>query len=115
MYFGDVVWTGLSTRHVRLGLEGQVSADQLRLYWSVISPACFLDRMTNRDMRSLLVWTRHDGTFLPCYSRQVIQGFRERGLAHRTISLPCGHYTLGQFPFNIVDGLAVSRFLARNL
>jgi hypothetical protein len=39
MYFSDVIWTGLSTEHIRKGLVGEVTQDQLREYWSVISPA----------------------------------------------------------------------------
>jgi len=39
MYFSDVVWTGLPTQHVRRGFGDQVSQDELRRYWSVISPA----------------------------------------------------------------------------
>lgn len=115
MNFGDVVWTGLSTAHVRHGLAGGVSQDQLRRYWSVISPASYLHRMEGRGVRTLLIWARHDSTFLPVYSRQVIEAFRSRRIPHRVFTLPCGHYTTGQFPFNIMDGLAMCRFLSRNL
>jgi len=38
MYFSDVVWTGLSTQHVRKGFGTDVSQDDLRRYWSPISP-----------------------------------------------------------------------------
>jgi hypothetical protein len=37
------------------------------------------------------------------------------GLRHQVFALPCGHYTTGQFPFNIMDGLTLCRFLKRNL
>jgi len=115
MNFGDVVWTGLSTGHVRDGFSGVVSQDELRRYWAIISPASFFDRMEGRAIPSLLVWARHDSTFLPVYSRQVIATFQARGLPHQVFTLPCGHYTTGQFPFNIMDGLAMCRFLGRNL
>ena len=36
-------------------------------------------------------------------------------LPHEIFTLPCGHYTTGQFPFNLMDGLAMCRFAARNL
>jgi hypothetical protein len=114
-YFGDVVWTGLSTAHVRRGLEEAVTQDQLRRYWAVISPASFFHLVEGRNVRNLLIWARHDSTFLPVYSREVIRSFRSRSIPHRVFTLPCGHYTTGQFPFNLIDGLAMCRFLARNL
>ena len=115
MNFGDVVWTGLSTGHVRKGLEKGVSREELRHYWSVISPATYLDRMIDRDVKSLLIWGRYDTTFLPEFSRQVLEAFRDRGIPHQSLCLPCGHYTTGQFPFKWIDGLAMCRFLGRNL
>jgi hypothetical protein len=115
MYVGDVVWTGLSTQNVRQGFTNQVSQDDLRRYWSPISPASYLERMKGRDLKSLLVWARHDSTFLPVYSAQVLKSFREMRLPHKVFALPCGHYTTGQFPFNLMDGLAMCRFASRYL
>lgn len=115
MYFSDVVWTGLSTQNVRQGFGDQVSQDELRRYWSVISPASYLHRMKTRKLKSLLIWARHDSSFLPVYSQQVLKSFREMNLPHQVFTLPCGHYTTGQFPFNLMDGLAMCRFAARNL
>ncbi|MBZ5728282.1 MAG: alpha/beta hydrolase family protein [Acidobacteriia bacterium] len=115
MYFSDVVWTGLSTQNVRQGFADIVSQDELRRYWAVISPASYLKRLPGRDLQSLLVWARHDSTFLPVYSQQVLRSFREMKLAHQVFTLPCGHYTTGQFPFNLMDGLAMCRFAARYL
>jgi len=115
MYFSDVVWTGLSTQNVRQGFSDVVSQDELRRLWAVISPASYLDRLPGRDLKSLLIWARHDSTFLPVYSQQVLRSFREMKLAHKVFTLPCGHYTTGQFPFNLMDGLAMCRFASRNL
>jgi hypothetical protein len=115
MYFSDVVWTGLATRHVRRGFETDLNQDQLRQYWRVISPASYLERLVGRDLKSLLIWASHDSSFLPEYSRQVIEFFRSRRLAHEEVVLPCGHYTTGRFPFKLMDGLAMCRFLDHNM
>jgi hypothetical protein len=115
MYFADVVWTGLSTQHIRNGFGNAVSQMDLRHYWSIISPASFIHRMEGRKMPSLLIWARHDSSFLPVYSRQVLEAFERLRLPHEVFTLPCGHYTTGQFPFNWMDGLAMCRFAARNL
>jgi hypothetical protein len=114
-YFSDVVWTGLATRHVREGMAGAITQDQLRRYWAVISPAAYMNRLSGRDMQSLLVWARYDTSFLPVYSRRLVQDFRDLKLPHKVVALPCAHYTTGQFPFNLMDGMAMCRFAARNL
>lgn len=115
MYFGDVVWTGLSTQHIRRGLEGHLTQEQLREHWAVISPATYMERLIGRDLASLLIWTRYDTTFLPVYSRQVVESFQRLKLPHRALSLPCGHYTVGQTPFKYLDGLAMCQHLYKNL
>ena len=115
MYFSDVVWTGLSTGRVREGFHGHVTQDQLRRYWAPISPASYLERLKGRDMRTLLIWARYDSTFLPVYSKQVLESFKRLELPHQVFELPCAHYTTGQYPFNLMDGLAMCRFAAKNL
>jgi hypothetical protein len=115
MNFSDVVWNGLSTQNVRQGFADIISQDELRRYWRVISPAAYLHRLQGRDLKNLLIWARHDSTFLPDYSREVLRNFRELGLPHEIFALPCGHYTTGQFPFNLMDGLRMCRYASRNL
>lgn len=115
MYFSDVVWTGLSTKHVRNGFEGNVTQEDLRKLWAVISPASYMDRLEGRDMPALLIWARYDTTFLPEFSLQVLNSFKQRRLPHKVFALPCAHYTTGKFPFNWMDGLAMCRFLRRRL
>jgi hypothetical protein len=115
MYFSDVVWTGLSTQHVKRGVETHLTQDDLRRYWGVISPATYLDRLHGRELHSLLVWAKYDTTFLPEYSLQVLESFQKRRFRHEVFTLPCAHYTTGRFPFNWMDGLAMCRFLRKNL
>lgn len=110
-WFGDVVWTGLATRHVRASLEGHVTREQLNRYWAIISPASHTTRFRDRDFRSLMIWSAYDPVFLPEHSREVIASFQPT----RALRLPCGHYTLGKFPFNWIAGLSISRFLAHSL
>ena len=42
--FADVVWQGVSSRHIRQGLEGQITLDQLRAVWDCLSPVHYMDR-----------------------------------------------------------------------
>jgi pimeloyl-ACP methyl ester carboxylesterase len=112
-WFADVVWRGLSTRHVRQGLEGQITLEQLRDLWRPISPFSYLDRV--RTDRTLLVYARYDLTFPVDLSRSLIDAFEQRGVPHEVAVLPCGHYSTGMAPFKFLDAYLLIRFLRRNL
>jgi len=112
-YFADVVWSGLSTEHVRLGLDGHIDLDRLRRIWMPISPYPYLDRM--RGKRVLLVYARYDLTFPVELSRTLVAEFRRRSIEHQLAVLPCGHYSTGVTPFKWLDGLTLCRFLSRSL
>ena len=112
-YFADVVWEGLSTAHVREGLDGAVELDQLRHLWMPISPEPYIERM--RGKRVLLVYARYDLSFPLRLSRQLIDAFERRGIPYDVFALPCGHYSTGIAPFSWLDGYALVRFLRREL
>ncbi len=115
LFFSDVVWTGMSCRHIRQTLEGNITAEQLRDYWYPISPAAYLEKMQRPDLKSLLVWGKYDTTFRPEYSQLVLDGFRRLALDHEVFCLPCGHYTTGKFPYSWMDGWAIGRYLYKFL
>jgi hypothetical protein len=114
-YFADVVWTGLPLRHVRQGLEGQVTLDELREYWKPISPVVFVPRLGGRDTANLLIRARYDTTFLPEFALEFLGLCRAHQVPHRVVVLPCAHYTTGEFPFKWLDALPMCLFLAREL
>jgi len=112
-YFADVVWRGLSTRHVREGLDGHIELDLLRTLWKPISPRGYLERL--RDRQTLLVYARYDLTFPVDLSEDLVGAFRELGIPHEVAVLRCGHYSTGKAPFKFVDGWILTRFLRRAL
>jgi pimeloyl-ACP methyl ester carboxylesterase len=112
-YFADVVWEGLSTSHVRRGLDGRIDLERLRRCWLPISPQPFLERV--RGKRILLVYARYDLTFPVRLSRQLVEDFRRLHVDPEVVVLPCGHYTTGVAPFSWLDGYVLVRFLARRL
>ncbi len=114
-YFADVVWTGISTRHVREGLESHISLEELRQIWLPISPKAYLPKLVGTNRKSLLINARYDYSFLPNLSRQVLEDYRNLGLPHQSFNLYCGHYTSGEFPFNVVLGYVMCNFLRNNL
>jgi hypothetical protein len=112
-YFADVVWSGLSTAHVRHSLDGKVDLNRLRRIWMPISPFPYLERVRGR--RLLLVYARYDLTFPVDLSRLLVSEFRRREIEHELTVLPCGHYSTGVTPFKWLDGLVLCRFLNRSL
>jgi hypothetical protein len=114
-YFADVVWQGLSSQHIRQSLEANVSLEQLRDAWMVISPPNYIERYAGMKKKSLFIYARYDTTFPLHFSKQVVEKARELGLDHKAVMLPCGHYTLGQTPFKFIDGYHICTFLKRNL
>jgi dienelactone hydrolase len=112
-YFADVVWEGLSTAHVRAGLEGAIDLDLLRRLWLPISPHPYLSRMRNTP--TLLVYAKYDLSFPVRLSQQLIADFKRHGIRHDVTVLPCGHYTTGKAPFKWMDGYTLVQFLRGNL
>lgn len=112
-FFSDVVWRGLSTEHVREGLEGHLDADQLRDLWRPISPWSYLDRL--RDKSTLMVYAKYDLTFPVDLSLRLIAESRRRGIPIDVRVLPCGHYSTGATPFKYLDGWYLGKFLATKL
>lgn len=112
-YFADVIWEGLSTEHVRAGLDGRIQLDALRRIWMPISPFPYLERV--RGKRLLLVYARYDLTFPVTLSKMLVNEFSRRGIDHQVAVLPCGHYSTGITPFKWIDGITLCRFLSRSL
>jgi dienelactone hydrolase len=113
VYFADVVWEGLSTAHVREGLEGHIDLERLRRVWMPISPCPYVARVRGKQI--LLVYARYDLTFPPSLSKQLVAEFDRHSVPYELTVLPCGHYSSGLTPFKWMDGLALCRFLSRNL
>lgn len=112
MAFGDVVWTGQSTRHIREGFE-QAGMTHERIYrlWNGISPVAYMRRFAANPRKVLVIHARYDLTFLPEYSEQVVAAFAEHGIDFVSKVLPCGHYTTGEFPYKFLDGWWMGSFV----
>jgi hypothetical protein len=115
LYFADVVWTGITTRHVRQGMAGHVQLEQLQDSWAVISPSAYLDRYASLDKKSLFISGTCDTTFLPKFSLEMIEQLRRRKVELKHVMIPCGHYTLGETPFKYIDGYQICSFILRSL
>jgi len=114
-HFADVVWTGLSTQHIREGLEGSIDLQQLRDCWMAISPVNYMQKFKTQRNKSLFIYTTYDTTFLPKNSAAIVEKMREHEVDHKVVVLPCGHYTMGETPFKFIDGYHICAFLKRTL
>jgi hypothetical protein len=114
-YFADVVWTGLSTLHIRESLESVIDLNVLRDVWSAISPVFYMGHYARWPKRSKFIYATYDTTFLPEFSRDIIKCVERHGINHEVAVLPCGHYTLGETPYKFIDGWHICSFLLKKL
>lgn len=105
----------MSARHVRRGLEGNITLEELREIWMPISPRAYFKKLSGTGKGFLLVHALYDHSFRPDLSQIVPQDYRELEIPHSAFELRCGHYTSGVFPFNVVLGYAMCRYIRRNL
>jgi dienelactone hydrolase len=110
-YVADVVWHGQSTRHIRQGMESQTNLETLRQSWLAVSPMAYFNQFSRWPRKSLIIYAKYDLTFLPELSRNVVTEFERHGLDHKVVVLPCGHYTMGEAPYNYMDGWHLASFL----
>jgi len=111
-WFGDVVWTGQSTRHIRAAFEEErlTQADVRRIFTS-ISPMSYMDRFAANPKRVLVVHATYDLTFIREFSLDVLKNFDQLGIDYVSKVLPCGHYTTGETPYKYMDGWYLGSFV----
>lgn len=111
-WFGDVVWTGQSTRHIRAAFEhAGLTQDTTREILAGISPMSFMEQFAAHPKRALVVHATYDLTFLEEFSLDVVKNFTERKVDFVAKVLPCGHYTTGETPYKFLDGWYVGQFI----
>ena len=115
-YFADVVWQGISTRHVRQGIEKDLTLEELREFWTPISPVPFIPKLlTNKARPIRFIAARYDLTFPVELSRQVIADVKRHGIDVDVVWLPCGHYTTAELPWKAIDAWKIATFMRKHL
>jgi hypothetical protein len=119
--FGDVVWTGQSTRHVKAAFErAGLTQDQTRAMFAGVSPMSFMQEYADSGAarfegdlarKTLVVYAPYDLTFVVKYSREVLVQFAKHGVDFVAKVLPCGHYTTGETPYKYLDGWYLGSFV----
>jgi hypothetical protein len=114
-YFGDVVWDGLTTAHVRKGLETAVDREDVRNAFLAISPNSYVNRLAGDERRGLLISARYDLSFTPELSRMLFDECDRHGLKFERALVRCGHYTLGRAPYKYYAGFLLANYFRKHL
>ena len=115
-YVADVVWQGISTQHVRAGIETDLTVDELREFWTPISPVPFIQRLRDMKQRPMrFIAARYDLTFPLDLTRQVIAEVKAHGIDLDVVWLPCGHYTTAELPWKAIDAWKIATFFRKHL
>lgn len=111
--FGDVIWTGQSTRHIRATFDhAGFTQETVRKLFSGISPMSYMQAFANTTNRqTLVIHATYDLTFIREYSLEVLSSFDRFGIRHVSKVLPCGHYTTGETPYKYLDGWYMGSFV----
>jgi hypothetical protein len=114
-YFGDVVWEGLSTAHVRRGLEAAITRNEVRRAWLAISPNSYVSKLVGDQRPGLMISARYDLSFTPELSRLLFQECDRHDLNLERAIVRCGHYTLGRAPYKYYAGYLLANYFRRKL
>lgn len=115
-YMADVVWHGLSTYHVRESFGENITLDELREYWLPVSPMAYMAKLAALPERpQRYIYTKYDLSFPVDLSLETMEALRRHNVKHSEVSLPCGHYTLGEKPWVYLDGYKIISYLRKHL
>ncbi len=111
--FAETVWTGRATAAIQRACEGHINLKQLQNIWAIISPQNFIDKIVSSDMELLMIGCKRDSVVHFKLGMRFSQALSKAGAKLKIRVLPCGHYTLGSFPFNVVMVSMLLRFFRR--
>ncbi|HKP85785.1 MAG TPA: abhydrolase domain-containing 18 [Blastocatellia bacterium] len=114
-YFGDVVWKGISTAHVRRSLETELTGEEVRRAWLAISPNSYIELLMRNPRHGLFISALYDLSFPPDLSRLLFEECERHGLNYDRSLVPWGHYTMGKTPFKYYLGYLVINYFRKNL
>ena len=114
-YFGDVVAAGLTTTNVWEALHQDFSLEEVSHFWSPISPYPYVARLAGTRKKVLAISGRYDPTFPNELTQEFLAEMKRKGVPYESLSLPCGHYSMGVAPFSYAVGYRFGTFLFQAL
>ena len=61
------------------------------------------------------IYTKYDLSFPIELTLETMEALRRHNIKHSEVSLPCGHYTLGEKPWVYIDGYKIISYLRKHL
>jgi dienelactone hydrolase len=111
-WFGDVVWTGQSTRHIHEAFQqAGLTQATTREIFRAISPMAYMEHFAQNPRQVLVVHAKYDLTFLEEFSQDALTNFDKHKIDYIARTLPCGHYTTGETPYKYIDAWYLSTFI----
>lgn len=107
----DAVWTGETLTLLRERISQHLSLDQLRVAWALINLENYTFQLSRTDLSLMFVLGRYDTVVRPDISQRLIEALERDECEPYVRWLPCGHSSLGMFPWNFVTGVSVANFL----
>ena len=114
-YFGDVVWQGITTHHIRQSLAKNLTLEEARKAWLSISPSAYIPKLQGLKRKVKMIAGRYDLTFPFDLTQIVFDDCERHNVAFEKVILPCGHYTSGKAPFKFLDGYHIISYFVKEL
>jgi hypothetical protein len=99
--FTDAIMGGLATQKVAKEIEGKISREDLKKYWSVISPRFYADRFHFLPKHLRVIQCKYDFIF----GRENVQRITEKIMEKRPdtemVKMPGTHTGLSEFPLGL--------------
>jgi pimeloyl-ACP methyl ester carboxylesterase len=111
--FAETVWTGRATTHIRKAIEGGVTLDQLKRIWAIISPINFARQCAENGSHVMVVSGARDEVVSFDQAKAYVAALKRARVQLSWRVLPCGHYTLSMFPFNVMSLMYTLAFLLK--
>jgi pimeloyl-ACP methyl ester carboxylesterase len=112
--FAETVWMSHATRHIEQAVCQVLTLAELKQIWSVISPTSYAAKLQHSSPL-LVISGRHDRVCPPHLTQQGIEAMARAGLDYTWKVWPCGHYTLGAFPYKFYLATTLASFFRRAL
>jgi hypothetical protein len=92
---------------VRRAIEKHLTLREVTNFWDILSPGTFVHRLASRGTKTTLISARNDAVFIPELTARLRLLYQRAAVPLVHVMIPCGHYSIGCFPFSLAASSAV--------